>query len=132
MHQRISLLLTLIVINTHVIHAQDTSGTISKIKISSPTAAALAKYGDIPVSYYTGTPQISVPIYTVKSKTLQLPVSLSYHASGMKVQECAGWVGSGFALNAGGMITRTVNGAPDDKGISGGNICTNGHYSHYG
>jgi hypothetical protein len=31
----------------------------------SPEAAAFQKYGDIPVSYNTGVPQINIPIYTI-------------------------------------------------------------------
>jgi len=46
----------------------------------SPTAASLGKYSDIPVSYHTGVPNISVPLYTVTEGDLQLPISLSYHA----------------------------------------------------
>src|SRR5579863_7043768 len=97
--------------------AQDTTNTIGNVSISSPTAASLGKYGDIPVSYNTGIPNISIPIYSVQAGSLKLPISLSYHASGLKVEEEAGWVGAGWALNAGGMITRTVIGAPDDQGL---------------
>src|ERR1700759_3620789 len=82
--------------------------TIGKVSIASPNAASLGKYGDIPVSYNTGIPDINIPIYTIKSSQLQLPISLSYHAGGIKVQEQASWVGAGWALNAGGVITRTV------------------------
>jgi len=109
----------------------DTSNTIGKVSIASPTAASLGKYGDIPVSYHTGIPDISIPIYTIKSGSLQLPVGLSYHASGLKVQEAAGWVGAGWALNAGGAITRTVVGAADDRGLST-SIVLKGHYTDYG
>jgi len=110
---------------------QDTAGTIGHVSIASPTAASLGKYGDIPVSYHTGIPQISLPIYTVKSGSLQLPVGLSYHAGGLKVQEPAGWVGAGWALNAGGVITRTVVGAPDDRGYASSNTLQ-GHYTDFG
>jgi hypothetical protein len=89
--------------------------TLGKVTIASPNAAALGKYVDIPVNYHTGIPNISVPIYTIKSGTLELPISLSYHASGLRVQEQASWVGAGWALNAGGVITRTVKGAPDES-----------------
>ena len=112
--------------------AQDTTNTIGKVSIASPTAASLGKYGDFPVSYNTGLPQISIPIYTVKAGSLSLPISLSYHASGLKVQEQASWVGAGWALNAGGCITRTVVGAADDRGEYGVNNCLNGHYSDTG
>jgi len=102
--------------------------TYGTVTIASPTAASLGKFGDIPVGYHTGIPDISIPIYTVQAGPLKLPVSLSYHASGLKVMEPAGWVGAGWALNAGGMITRTVMGAPDEVG---GTNCAqlDGHFS---
>lgn len=80
----------------------------------APNAAALGKYADYPVSYYTGVPDISVPLYTLKDGGINLPVTLSYHASGIKVSELATWVGLGWVLNANGMIVRTVMGAPDE------------------
>jgi hypothetical protein len=115
-----------------VTQAQDTSSTMGKVNIASPTAASLGKYGDIPVSYHTGIPNIGIPIYTVQSRTLKLPISLSYHAGGLKVQENASWVGTNWSLLAGGCITRTVVGAPDDRGVSGATNCLRGHYSDYG
>lgn len=81
---------------------------------ASPNAAALGKFGDIPITYHTGTPEISIPIYTVTQGSLSLPISLSYHSSGVRVAELSSWVGLGWSLNAGGMITRTVHGGPDD------------------
>ncbi|MEJ0105011.1 MAG: hypothetical protein WDO19_21760 [Bacteroidota bacterium] len=83
-------------------------------RLLPPTAASVGKYGDIPVSYHTGVPQIAVPIYTVKEGPLSLPVSISYHAGGIKVMEPAGWCGTGWNLNAGGVISRTVRGVADE------------------
>jgi hypothetical protein len=103
-----------------------------EVTISSPTAAALGKYGDIPVSYHTGVPDIGVPIYTVTEGSLKLPISLSYHASGIKLMEPASWVGLGWSLNAGGVITRTVQGAPDEAGTGSNSNQTYGHFSDYG
>ena len=112
--------------------AQDPDNTIGRVSIASPNAASLGKYGDIPVSYHTGLPNVSIPIYTVESGSLKLPIGLSYHASGLKVQEQASWVGAGWSLNAGGMITRTVVGAPDDRGFASQNFISKGHYSDFG
>jgi hypothetical protein len=114
-----------------VAYTQDTTNTIGNVTIASPTAASLGKYGDIPVGYHTGIPQISIPIYTVQSGSLSLPISLSYHASGLKVMEPASWVGAGWSLNAGGMISRTVRGAPDDRGYSTSNVL-DGYYTDFG
>jgi hypothetical protein len=105
--------------------------TLGKVNIASPNAASLGKYGDIPVSYHTGVPNISLPIYTVTSGSLKLPISLSYHASGLKVEENDSWVGAGWTLNAGGAITRTVKDKPDEKQTNSLQQ-TYGHYSDYG
>lgn len=80
----------------------------------SPNAASISKFVDLPISYYTGTPDVSLPIFTLKTQQLEVPVSLSYHASGLKVEEHASWVGAGWSLNAGGVISRTVRGLPDE------------------
>ncbi|MEM6768566.1 MAG: hypothetical protein AAF655_26745 [Bacteroidota bacterium] len=80
----------------------------------APTAAAFSKYGDIPVSYHTGVPNISIPLYTITEGDISIPISLSYHSSGIKVNETASWVGLGWSLNAGGAITRSVQGIPDE------------------
>lgn len=109
---------------------QSVDGVPGTVNISSPNAASLGKFVDIPVDNFTGTAQMSIPIYTIHEGSLSLPLSLSYHASGLKVQEVASWVGAGWALNAGGVITRTVMGLPDD--YSEGNAQTKGYYSDYG
>src|SRR6266550_5163520 len=95
--------------------ATQTVSNVMQPNVPSPTAASLGKFGDIPISYYTGVPVISIPLFTAKGKTLQLPISLSYHASGIKVEEIGGWVGAGWALEAGGVITRTVRGIVDEQ-----------------
>ncbi len=84
-----------------------------------PTAASLGKFGDVPVSYYTGIPNISIPLYEAQSGDISLPVSMSYHAGGVKVEEIASWVGLGWSLDAGGVITRTVRGVADEKDVMG-------------
>lgn len=85
----------------------------------APNAASLGKYGDVPVGYYTGVPSIKVPLFNIVVKDFQLPVELNYHAGGFKVEERASWVGYGWSLGAGGVITRTVRGLPDE--LSDGN-----------
>lgn len=82
-----------------------------------PTAAAssLGKYTDIPVDLSTGIPNISIPLHNITDGNISLPISLSYHASGIKVSELSSWVGLGWSLNAGGIITRTVLDIKDDK-----------------
>lgn len=101
----------------NILSVQTTTAQVSSLRIGmpSPTAASLGKYGNIPVSLYTGTPNISIPLFEVKGRTLSVPIVLNYHASGVKVEEIAGWVGLGWALEVGGVITRTMRGLPDDS-----------------
>lgn len=87
-----------------------------KVVPSSPAVASLGKFGVVPVSPYTGIPNIDIPLYTVKSGSLELPISLSYHAGGVKVEEVASAVGLGWALNAGGVIGRSIRGLADELG----------------
>lgn len=80
----------------------------------SPNAAEIGKYGTYPVGTLTGVPDISFNLYTIKSGKLELPISLSYHASGIKVNQRATDVGLGWSIMAGGTISRTVYGSPDE------------------
>src|SRR5207247_399345 len=80
-----------------------------------PNAASLGEYGDIPVNLNTGVPDISIPLFTAKGRTLQLPITMRYNASGIKVEDIGGWVGMGWSLDAGGVITRTVRGKVDER-----------------
>lgn len=81
---------------------------------NAPTAAALGRYDEIPVSVQTGVPDISIPLYTIRSGGISLPISLSYHASGIKVSDRSSTVGTGWVLNAGGVIARVVQGLADE------------------
>jgi len=92
-----------------ICYSQDNKPVISP----SPTAAGLGKYGDVPVSNYTGIPQINIPLYTISENDLNLPLSLNYHASGIRVEEDASWCGLGFSVFAGGVITRSIRGIDD-------------------
>ncbi|MBV7270694.1 hypothetical protein, partial [Winogradskyella luteola] len=43
-----------------------------------------------------------------------MPVLLAYSGGGVKVADIASWVGLGWNLQAGGLVTRTINWLPDD------------------
>lgn len=79
----------------------------------TPEAEAFSQYGNTPVNLFTGTPNIEVPIYVHDGLELDLPISLTYDASGIKVSQLPTTVGLGWNLNAGGRISRRVSGSPD-------------------
>lgn len=87
----------------------------------SPESAQLMKYQDYPVSLFSGTPQISVPIFNAAGKDISVPISLSYHAGGgVKVNDLATNIGLGWSLIAGGEISREMRSGPDEGGTAAG------------
>jgi len=80
----------------------------------SPTAASLGQYGQTPVDLFSGQQQISIPIHEIKTKGISVPIGLFYNSGGNKVNNQPGWVGQGFDLQTGGVITRKANGAKDE------------------
>lgn len=94
--------------------------TVSNVVPPSPNVSAMVQYGRTPIGTYTGTANISIPIYEVSIGDLSFPITLSYSGTGgIKVGDIASWTGLGWTLNVGGAITRQVRGVPDetDAGI---------------
>ena len=81
----------------------------------SPNASALLRYANVPVDEHTGIPSVVLPIDQLSGRQLTVPITLSYHGAGNKVQDIASNVGLGFVLNAGGVITRVMRGLPDES-----------------
>nr|WP_319570098.1 BACON domain-containing protein [uncultured Draconibacterium sp.] len=106
-------ILILLWIFPYLLNAQDLN-PYSNIIPPNPDAASLAKYADFPVDLSSGVPQISIPLWSIKCGDINVPISLSYHASGIPVAETPSYVGLGWTLNAGGAITRTIRGTADD------------------
>jgi hypothetical protein len=86
----------------------------SRVIPPSPVSQEFAKYIDQEVALYNGTPEISIPLYDIKLKGLTIPISLSYHASGIKYGQEDGYVGVGWVLNPGYRISRSINGFADE------------------
>lgn len=86
---------------------------VNNTAVQSPNAAALFRYAETPVSLYTGVPDISIPLYTIKEGDIEVPISISYHAGGIKVNDEASSVGLGWSLNVGGMVSHIMAGAND-------------------
>jgi YD repeat-containing protein len=80
----------------------------------SPQASLLGRYGEIPVSLTNGLVNISIPIYEIKLGKAVIPINISFHGGGVKVGDQASSVGLGWVLNAGGVVTRSVRGLPDE------------------
>ncbi|CAM4121160.1 YD repeat-containing protein [Pedobacter westerhofensis] len=95
--------------------------SIDNVIPPSPNVSSINKFGSIPVGQSTGIPSISVPIYTWSGRNFgkSISISLAYHNSGVKVDETASNIGMGWALNAGGVVSRTVRGTYDELTTDG-------------
>lgn len=103
----------------------------------SPNVATLGTFREPDVALYTGTPSISIPLFEVPLQDYVLPIELQYNGTSILVDQRPSWVGLGWNLSAGGVITRKVNDMPDDLRYSSDwcdynysyNDC--GFYYHY-
>jgi YD repeat-containing protein len=73
----------------------------------TPDASGLFKMSDFGVDQASGTVTSSIPLATVNSGRIKLPISASYSANGIRVQEIASSIGLGWNLNYGYSISVT-------------------------
>ncbi|MEP6750840.1 MAG: hypothetical protein ABJB86_24105, partial [Bacteroidota bacterium] len=88
--------------------------SVAAPKIESPNVTSIERFGDIPVDFATGIPNISIPIHTVHCGRIDVPIGLRYHPGGVKIAQHPGWVGMGWDLQSIGSITRKINWLPDE------------------
>lgn len=95
--------------------------TIPELTLPNPETASLGKYGDVPMDMYTGTANISIPLYTLNFDGLEIPINLSYSTGGIRTGQEASWVGLGWTLSCEPVITRQIKGLCDiTNGSTGG------------
>jgi YD repeat-containing protein len=92
-----------------------TSGIAQTHKVvpPAPNAMKMTEFQAQQPGLYTGTANVSIPIHTINFDGFELPVSISYHATGIRTTEEASEVGLGWSLNATGIISRTIRGGDD-------------------
>ncbi len=88
-------------------------GQTLKIVPPTPNAMKMTEYHAQRPNMYTGTANVSIPLYAINFDGWDLPLSLSYNATGVRTNEEASEVGLGWALSATGSISRVVRGGDD-------------------
>lgn len=86
----------------------------SIMNISSPTASGLTNISSYDVDLFNGALSLSLPLLNVSHGSIDVPISLSYSGNGIRVDQYSGWVGLGWNLLAGGVITRHTNDLADE------------------
>lgn len=80
----------------------------------SPEVGSLLQYKEVPVNHFSGLPDISFELFRIAEGSLSVPITLSYHGGGVRMQEREGNAGLGWVVSADASISRTVYGAPDE------------------
>lgn len=80
----------------------------------SPSVSGLMKFEEIPVSNYTGIPDVTIPLVNLQTLSKQISINLKYHPSSIAADEVSSDVGLGWNLSYGGSVSRTVQGYADE------------------
>lgn len=118
LYRTLAISLLLIVISSFAAIAQDEEVKVPDIPsvptVSSPQVWSMIEYGNPSVSLNTGSPYLDVPLIEFSDRDFNLPISVSYSTPGFRPWVPDNYVGMGWRLNAGGVISRDIHGLPDD------------------
>ena len=106
-------LLFQVVLIPQQIQAQSTFKFYDDISLPQTDAWNFVRQGEVSPSLYTGTINLSVPIYEYKDKDFTIPIVATYSSNGNTPNQIAGILGPGWNLDLGGCITIETNGIPD-------------------
>lgn len=107
-------ILLILIFNNYSVFSQIINPVPEKVFSASPDVMAFQKYNITEVNLYTGKTDVKIPIFDINSGNINVPISLNYDSSGIKVDDRATSVGLGWVLNAGGNIIRIINDIPDN------------------
>lgn len=114
----VTFLISFVLLTKSQLSLENNSNNIhEKIFPVTPETYSLFKAGVFPVDYRTGKLNISIPIYTIQTKSgVSIPINLVYNTGGIKVDETSSAVGLGWSLSIPNNIVVEQHGLSDLKG----------------
>ena len=109
----LSLLLFFTLSSSSHLFAQSSFKFYDDISLPQTDAWNFVRQGEVSPSLYTGTINLSVPIYEYKDKDFTIPIVATYSSNGNQPNQIVGILGPGWNLDLGGCITIETNGIPD-------------------
>ena len=82
--------------------------------LPSPSASSLIKGAQSKPNLYTGAVSMYVPLFSVPTNAMDIPIALKYQSNGVKINDSNGILGITWNLQGGGAVARVVNGYPDE------------------
>jgi hypothetical protein len=108
-------LLGILMMISGICYSQSPQLSVPIVIPPSPAAGELTKYINYPVDLSNGLVKISIPLYEIVDGDIRIPITLDYHASGIKPNiHSNDWLGDGWSLSTGPSLSRTINGGPDE------------------
>lgn len=80
----------------------------------------------VSVNESTGTANVVIPLYTIKTAHINFPINLTYSANGIKATDVEGNAGMGWNVSLGGAVTRQLRGIPDDISVDNAGVAVEG------
>lgn len=78
----------------------------------TPDVYQMEKYGNQEINLYTGRPNITIPITSIKYGEINFPINISYNSNGIRADEESSRVGLGWYMET-PMVVQIVNGYDD-------------------
>ncbi|MDE6009537.1 MAG: hypothetical protein K2G90_10070, partial [Muribaculaceae bacterium] len=101
----------------------------------SPQTTAIRQVMMPSPSLVTGAVELSVPVYTINTEGLEIPVGFHYRSNGIRLTDSAEPIGYGWILDPPLRITREIQGYPDEiacyKGDAGQDYFFNDYFNGY-
>lgn len=104
-------ILLLLQLNIFLFAQEDPS---KRIIPPSPSSQEFMKFGEVPVSHSSGVPDITIPLYTIKQDGIEIPIILKYHIRNVKPRTDISPIATGWTLDIGGQISRSIYGTADE------------------
>ncbi|MDR6528981.1 hypothetical protein J2787_004422 [Chryseobacterium rhizosphaerae] len=99
---------------------------------NSPIAASLGQFNPFEADLFSGQSNINFNLFNFSKEGYNLNIDLSYNLASVKPDTPPTWAGTGWNINVGGVITRTVKGGVDEI-LMGNNPPADrfSYYDHY-
>jgi len=113
-------LIILVLFFKTISYAQNTTNTtgdnsfLPNITPPSPQSYQFTEFGKNSSNEFSGKININITIYNYSAGNLNLPISLNYSGSGVKVNDISSNTGTNWTLTTGGVINRIINDGPDE------------------
>ncbi len=105
-----SIFLCAVLLGTHCLSGQNVN-----FVPSSPQSFQFTRERGVSEDEHTGKLNINIPLLSLLSNKLSAGVGLNYSGAGVKVDDLPNDTGMTWMIDTGGIISRTVNGLPDEN-----------------